>query len=170
MNTLRLRVQLPQQSTLTNSQWFFQIAFLRGPNLSPGVILSADPFVNSANDSRKDSELTMQSFEWTQGPTLGPSLECETKIEEEPNKKLGVCPMGRTPFFFFEIRFFFVFLCIFRVPRYMQQITVQSRLRTRPTPASGQLCHVLLFSWICYFLLFFVIFCYFFGITKITKK
>ena len=127
--------------------------------MSPGVILSADPFVNSANDSRKDSELTLQSFEWTQGPTLGPSLECETKIEEEPNKKLGVCPMGRTPFFFFEIRFFLlVLLCIFRVPRYMQQITVQSRLRTWPTPASGQLCHVLLFFWICYFLLFFVIF------------
>ena len=167
MNTLRLRVQLPQQSTLTNSQWFFQIAFLRGPNLSPGVILSADPFVNSANDSRKDSELTLQSFEWTQGPTLGPSLECETKIEEEPNKKLGVCPMGRTPFFFFEIRFFFWSCCVFFVCLGTCSKSQCSHAwglgRPPPQVSFVMFCYFLGFVIFCYFLLFFVIFCYFFS-------
>jgi len=49
---------------------------VRDPDLNLGVILRADPFVNSAKESRMDSELTLQSFEWTQGPSaLGSSLE-----------------------------------------------------------------------------------------------
>ena len=44
---------------------------VRDPDLNLGVILRADPFVNSAKESRMDSELTLQSFEWTQGPPWG---------------------------------------------------------------------------------------------------
>ena len=44
---------------------------MRDPDLNLGVILRAGPFVNSAKESRMDSELTLQSFEWTQGPPWG---------------------------------------------------------------------------------------------------
>ena len=48
---------------------------VRDPDLNLGVILKADPFVNSAKELRMDSELTLQSFAWTQGPALGSRLE-----------------------------------------------------------------------------------------------
>ena len=44
---------------------------VRDPDLNLGVIIRADPFVNSAKEPRMDSELTLQSFEWTQGPPWG---------------------------------------------------------------------------------------------------
>ena len=48
---------------------------VRDPDLNLGVILKADPFVNSAKESRMDSELTLQSFEMDSGSALRSSLE-----------------------------------------------------------------------------------------------
>ena len=78
------------------------------------------------------------------------NAKCETKTKGEPKRRTKTkgepcLPHGSNPNFVFEIRFFcLVLFCTFRVPAYMQQVTVQSRLTDWPIPASGQLCHVLL--------------------------